>query len=94
MSDLTREHLETFVADPHRASEDEIRAMARELIALGSPDGYVVLCKSRLLDGGWRYRTVGSAVQVHATEAEAAKYRAVSSDERAYVVAEVREVQP
>lgn len=32
MSDLTREHLETFAFDPHCAAEIEIAAMARELI--------------------------------------------------------------
>lgn len=31
MSELTREHLETFVFDPHRAGEGEVVAMAREL---------------------------------------------------------------
>ena len=30
---LTRQHLETFVFDPHRAAEQEVAAMARELIA-------------------------------------------------------------
>ncbi len=59
------------------------------------PLGYVALSKSRLLDGGWRYRLLGSAGWVHETAGAAAKYCAVSSDERAYVVAEVsREVQP
>lgn len=57
------------------------------------PDGYIVLCKSRLLDGSWRYRTSSSAHHVQTTAEEAAKHRAVSSEERAYVVAEVREVQ-
>jgi hypothetical protein len=33
MPDLTRVHLETFVLDPHAAGEDEVKAMAHELIS-------------------------------------------------------------
>ena len=74
---------------------DELKqAIAARLAELEQrpPDGYLVLCKSRLLDGSWRYRTSSSAHHVQTTAEEAAKHRAVSSEERAYVVAEVREV--
>jgi hypothetical protein len=47
---LTREHLETFVFDPHRAIETEVQAMAAELLELRAskarpPLGHLVVAK-------------------------------------------------
>lgn len=82
--------------DRHAAYEREIDAVMRAEkaeLAQRPPLGYVVLAKSRAVDGAWRYH-VSSASRVQQSAEDAARLRAMPSDEYVYVVAEVREVQP
>lgn len=75
------------------AFEDLLNRLPEGAVPVVDPLGYVVLAKSRAVDGGWRYH-VSSASRVQQSAEDAARLRAAPSDEYVYVVAEVREVQP
>ncbi len=95
--DLTGEHLETFVFDPHRASEANVRAMATELLefraAQSPPLGYIVLARSL---GGEYQPAMEFRHLLDETTAEQMMRRAEAGalPDVECVIGEIREVQP
>lgn len=99
-AELTREHLETFVFDPHRAAGAEVEAMAHELIAARArvaeleaaqrpPLGYVVLAH---YPGQAPYlRSADIHAASTAAQAEADAQGSGRSGKWRYTVAELRE---